>query len=154
MKYEEILRKLNVYFIFPQELIWIDKGIKNVLRKGFQGDESEIERLCRFMGLEYLIVKESPYFGPSRGKVVYLSKSMKVNKEAHKAYVKRDNKKVGELLSYPNCCIQAHLLGRNAIDTEYDFSELSFYTNMLHNMETRLKDSTDFERWSLLRKKG
>lgn len=93
---------------FPQELLAVKEGIKPVMRTGLGSNyaiKNKLTEFCKEFNLHMVIKSFTSIHGEEFENIVYVSKSKELTKQAYEAEKGRDVKKLGELLGYPECCV-------------------------------------------------
>ncbi len=137
-------------YIKVQEFLAVREGIKPVLIAGINMKFiNQIRELCKKHKL-HLLVKNLDFHRTASDKstVAYISKSRNLAKQVYEAEADIDDRKLGKLLGYPECCTNcfknetSRLVNDKFSFVLHTFSKTkgkpSFYANNVFNFESRL----------------
>ena len=103
-------------FLNEQEFLAVREGIKPVMRQTVTRKLSvkKVKNMCKKNNL-HTVIKSMNVWSPDQQPVyhIFISKSSKLAKEAYQANKKMDSRKLGELLGYPECCIDNFIKLKN-----------------------------------------
>jgi hypothetical protein len=129
-----------------QEILAVKHGIKPLLRTVMKPEFVDgFERFCANNNLLFMKKPFSELFGTSLDPpilMVYVSKSKEMIDKGHQADKTFDRKLLGEVLGYPDCCVEFFLDNANAVYPAESFRKTigkpSYYANNVMKMESRL----------------
>jgi hypothetical protein len=139
-----------------QEYLAVKHGIKPVMRQGIDAKDLETLRqkvesenlslLTKTLDISRRINQKQKM--TDKILVAYISKSMKLAKQTHKAEMGQDDKRFGELLGYPECCVSFYQDKiPHPTDDKFSFTlhtlsntkgKPSFFTNNIFNFQTKV----------------
>lgn len=143
-------------YVSIQEFLAVKNDIRSVIRQGLEKEIIETikrrvkkEKMCILIkNLDTRRVVNKNQISHQKGIVAYISKSMELAKQAHKAEKEGNQISFGRLLGYPECCIDfyqhkiLHPTGNEFSFVLHTFSNTngkpSFYTNNIFNFQTRV----------------
>ena len=144
------------WYISSQEFLALKNDIKPVIRQGIEkGDVNILGKLLKKEKMCILpktldiprSVNEHP-ISHKKSIVAYISKSMKLARDAYHADKENDQLTLGKLLGYPECCVNfyqykiPHPTGDDFSFVLHTFHKTegkpSFYTNNIFNLQTRV----------------